>query len=208
MIRHLIILVSMFSFTAAVAASEPAICKQIRQRYNPGVPIRAEFDLSIYWSVREKTSKTRGTIMFAPGNRFRVEAGNDVYVSDGRTCWQYSKANNQVVIRNLSDLDPSTLPSRLLTTALSDYRFSETGRGGGGLITLTSAADTAANAVYRTVRIDVNGTDGAIVTLEATDRNGNIHTYRFKKTEFGKPADGAPFTFKVPTDANVIDHRN
>lgn len=192
--------------TVLTAATEPDVNTRIRQLYRPDASIRAEFDQSIYWSVREKTSKSRGTIICAPGNRFRVTMGNDTYVSDGTTCWQYSSANKQVVIRSLAQFDPSTLPSRLLATALSDYRFTETGRTGDA-VTLTSRPDSGVSAAYKGVKIDVKESDGTITLLETIDRNDNIHTYRFKKTVFGKPADAATFTFEAPTDANVIDYR-
>lgn len=196
----------LLSSTLFSAAQPPDVAARIRQHYRPDATFRSEFEQSIFWSVREKTSKNRGSIICAPGNRFRVTVGNDTYVSDGTTCWQYSSANKQLVIRSLAQFDPSTLPSRLLSTALSDFRFSETGRRG-GIITLTSHPDTSAGSPYRIVRIDAGETDGIIVLLETTDRNDNVQTYRFKKTEFTAPADAATFTFEAPTDANVIDYR-
>jgi outer membrane lipoprotein-sorting protein len=190
----------------AAAAETPDVVTRIREHYRPDASIQADFDLSIYWSVREKTSKNHGSIICAPGNRFRVVIGNDVYVSDGTTCRQFSSANNQLVIRSIAQFDPSTLPSRLLATALSDYRFNETGRGG-GIVTLSSRPDSSVSAAYRNVKIDVKEADGTIAVLETVDRNDNIQTYRFKKTVFGKPADAATFTFEAPTNANVIDYR-
>jgi outer membrane lipoprotein-sorting protein len=204
--RYAGVLVLLIGVAAAYAFTEPAVCKRIRQQYNPETALRAEFDLSIYWKVREKTSKSHGMFTCAPGNRFRVETGSETYVSDGSVCWQYSRTNNQVVIRPLSQFNPSTLPSRVLSTALDDYRFSEQGRTG-GLVTLIAQGDSVATTGYRSVKLDVRESDGTIETLEAIDGNGNIHTYRFKKTVFRKPADSATFTFEAPTDANVIDHR-
>jgi outer membrane lipoprotein-sorting protein len=40
-----------------------------------------------------------------------------------------------------------------------------------------------------------------------TDRNGNLFTYTFTKTLFGKKIPKEEFEFAIPTTARVIDMR-
>ena len=58
------------------------------------------------------------------------------------------------------------------------------------------------------VGVSAAGNTSAVLSLEVTDDNGNVQTYRFKKTLFGKPVSDKTFTFEAPANATVIDHRN
>jgi len=42
--------------------------------------------------VREKTDNMHGSVVLAPGDRFRADLGTTLWVSDGTTLWQYDKA--------------------------------------------------------------------------------------------------------------------
>ncbi|MFW6254101.1 MAG: LolA family protein, partial [Chitinivibrionales bacterium] len=73
--------------------------------------MQISFDLSIFWAVRERTEEKKGELYVSPGDKFRAEVGQTIWVSDGQTYWQYSKAANQVVIKDLLDVDLSMHPS-------------------------------------------------------------------------------------------------
>jgi outer membrane lipoprotein-sorting protein len=188
-------------------AAEPAVCAKLRQHYADTTPLQIDFEQSIYWNVREKTSKKRGTATLAPGNRFRVEIGNDSWICDGVTCSHYNKENNQVVMRNFSDLDITTQPSHLLTTLLTKYRFEEKKRSGKE-VTLAWHPDSSSSGEYTAITLTVTEATGTVTSLTFTDTNSNIHTYIFKKTVFGKPAPAATFEFEAPNNAYIIDNRH
>lgn len=204
--NHLLIITVLLLTAAKHASEEPEVCTLIRRKYAKTASVRAQFEQSIYWSVREKTSKNRGTIILAPGNRFRIEMANETYVGDGSVYWQYSRRNNQVVIRSFEELTPSTHPSHLLTAFFNDYRFSETGRSG-GQVKLSWMDDSTEVRNFRAITLTVKVPQGVVKSITATDNNMNVHTYRFTKTVFGKAMPSNTFTFQVPLHATVIDHR-
>jgi len=185
-------------------AASADIKQLILQKYSPKNSFSIDFDQSIYWSVREKTSKKSGTIVIAPVDKFRIELSDETYVSNGLICWQHSVKNRQVVIRSINDIDMSFHPSNLLASFLARYTFTEKQEGDA---TVLSATDTVADSDYRKVAITAMGKTGLVKKLVYTDKNDNVHTYIFKKTVFTiKPASSL-FEFEVPTDATVIDHR-
>ena len=200
-------IVLLFLIAAHLQAAEPAICKQLRRNYADTAHLQIDFEQSIYWSVREKTSKKRGSAQLAPGNKFRVSVGNDLWVCDGVVCTQYNKANNQVVLRNFSDMDITTRPSHLFTTLLTNYRFEEQNRNARE-VTLVWHPDSAASREYTALTLTVAPKSGTVTSLKFTDTNSNEHTYIFKKTVFGTALPAATFEFEAPKNAHIIDNRH
>jgi outer membrane lipoprotein-sorting protein len=205
---HLLLPILTLIFAAAqLHAAEPAICRLLRSNYADTAHLQIDFEQSIYWSVREKTSKKRGSATLAPGNKFRVVIGNDTWVCDGVVCSQYNKQSNQVVLRNFSDLDSTTRPFHLFTTLLTNYRFEEQSRTGRE-VTLVWHPDSASSSQYTALTLTVGLPNGVVQSLKFTDTNSNIHTYLFKKTVFGTKQPEATFEFEAPNNAHIIDNRH
>ena len=188
-------------------AEEPALCKKMRSMYNDSKTITTDLEQSIFWTVREKTTRKKGTLIIAPGNRFNVNLSDETLVSDGTIYWQYSKKNNQVVIRNITDLDISSLPATILSRFLNDYTFTEKEQKGKTTI-LEWIADNSKKSAHQNVSLMVSTKTGIVQSLSFSDENGNIHTYRFKHTVFNRSVPEKTFTFKVPADANIVDNRS
>jgi outer membrane lipoprotein-sorting protein len=189
----------------SAAAAEPGVMSLWRKNYSGAGAVSAVFDMVTYWSVREKEEKKAGELLIAPGERFRVTLGREVFVSDGKTYWQYNERNSQVVIRKHSDIDVSTLPSKMLSSFLSGRVFTE-GKRGGGTVEL-SWAGKGADDGYTAIVAIVDEKGGVIKVLKLTDANDNIHTYTFKKTTFDKPPKDDVFRFNPPRGVEVIDMR-
>lgn len=197
----------LFLSVRAAVSSEPAVCALIRKKYTSTAFIRTDFTQKIYWSVREKTSKKRGSLSLAPGNKFRVTLGNDTYVSNGNTVWHYNRNNGQVVIRNVSDINLASLPAHILTTFFANWTFSEKRRSGSSVV-LAGKADSISAENYRSLAVTADASDGTVSKLVITDNNNNIHTYILSKTSFGEKIADTTFEFEAPPDAHTIDKRN
>ncbi|MDR3012491.1 MAG: outer-membrane lipoprotein carrier protein LolA [Chitinispirillales bacterium] len=200
--------------SVSAQAQEPAIISEVRRNYGGSRAVSATFDLTIYWSVREREEKKNGELITAPGDRFRVTLGRDVFVSDGKTYWQYNERNSQVVVRNFSDIDPSTLPSALLSSFLSNRRFNEGVPIRNGTVEFNWTGDgAAAGDGYKRVSVvvatgRVHPQSGVIQTLTLVDANDNVHTYTFTRTEFDKPVRNDTFQFRAPRGVEVMDMRD
>ena len=191
---------------------------QVRKNYSGVNAITSTFDLTIYWDIREKEEKKSGELLIAPGNKFRVTLGKEAFISDGVTFWQYSEKNSQVIIRHFSDIDVSSLPSKFLSSFLSNRTFTEKQKGGGTVEVVwnsggsgnASAKANAAGAIddYTSITAIIEEKTGIIKTLKLTDKNDNIHTYTFKKTTFDKPPKNDIFQFKAPKGVDVQDMRD
>ncbi|GBU20541.1 hypothetical protein R80B4_00419 [Fibrobacteres bacterium R8-0-B4] len=200
--------------TAAAASKEPPAMAVLRKNYGGISAVTATFDLSIYWNVREKEEKKSGELLIAPGNKFKVTLGKEAFVSDGKTFWQYSEKNSQVIIRNFSDIDASTVPSKFLLSFLSNRAFAEKQRNGSVVELFWDGRGKGAGASppgvddYTSITAVVDEKAGTIKTLRLTDKSDNIHTYTFKKTAFDKPPKDDTFQFKPPKGVEALDMRD
>jgi outer membrane lipoprotein-sorting protein len=197
------------SAQAPAASKEPAAMALLRKNYGGASAVTAAFDLSIYWNIREKEEKKSGELLIAPGNKFRVTLGKEAFVSDGKTFWQYSEKNSQVIIRNFSDIDASTVPSKFLLSFLSNHSFAEKQRNGSTVELFWDGKGKGAGTDddYTAITTVADEKTGVIKTLKLTDKNDNIHTYTFKKTAFDKPPKDDTFQFKTPKGVEVLDMR-
>lgn len=187
-------------------SEEPAVMELVKKKYTPQKTIQALFDMKIYWSVREREEHKSGKLYLAPANRFRVELENEVLVSDGNVFWQFSRRNNQVIIKNLRSVDFSQLPSHLLSTYLTEYSYKEKERTSRETVLFWNA-DSASESFYTAIHVWVSTETGVVNKLQLTDKNENVHTYTFKKTVFGSKIPEKTFTFEVPDGIQVLDDR-
>jgi len=203
------------SAQSTAAAKEPPVMTLLRKNYSGTNAVTMSFDLSIYWNVREKEEKKSGELLIAPENKFKVTLGKEAFISDGKTFWQYSEKNSQVVIRKFSDIDESTIPSKFLLSFLSNHAFVEKQKNG-SVVELfwksdgkgAASSNSGIDDNYTSITAVVDEKAGVIKTLKLTDKSENIHTYTFKKTAFDKPPKDDVFQYKPSKGINVIDMRD
>ena len=196
-------LITVLFCATVLNADEPQIMNQVRENYSPNSTIHAQFDHSIYWAIREREEKKSGELFVAPGNNFKVTLGNDVFVGDGETYWQYSKRNSQVLIYNLSDIDISYQPSNMLSSYLTERSFTQIGEEEGLLVLQSTEEDQN----YQSIKAWVNKNNGTVSKLELIDNNENINTYTFHKKVFDKSIPSNTFRFNIPRNTDIQDMR-
>lgn len=193
------------AFSAGPDTASSPLLSLVRKQYNPNASVEAKVTLTIYWSVREKEEKKQGRLILAPGDRFHVTLGSETFVSNGSIVWDYNSAADQVVINRFADIDLSNSPSRLFAKYLLSCPFRELGRANGSA-ELSWKSDSS-QAPYPSIRVWVQVATGTITKCEMTDRNGNLFTYTFTGTVFGKNASKETFDFVIPKSARVVDSR-
>jgi outer membrane lipoprotein-sorting protein len=201
------VILILLSLATVYSASLP-ILDQIRAKYTAKTTVDADFNVSIYWKVREKTETKSGHLCFAPGDKFKAELDNTTWVSNGQTFWQYSSANNQVIIKNLIDVDLSSHPSQILSTYLTKYTYKIKEENEKQAVLIWTADSAAAKNFYQSITLWAEKADASVTKLVVIDRQGNESTYQFKKVKFGIAIPPNTFEFEVPKDASILDTRN
>ncbi len=186
-----------------------ALLDRVKATYSGAAPLSVSFEVRIAWKVREKTETKRGSIVLAPGDRFRIELGSGVWVSDGTTLWQYDKILNQVVVKPLSSADEAMLPAHAIVRYCTDYSL-VAGHATGPVETFEWKADSASarqGGQVSFVRLSADRKAAVIKRLLVIDRMGNESDYTFTKTVVGRPAPHGAFEFEPPKGARVLDQR-
>jgi outer membrane lipoprotein-sorting protein len=194
---------SVYADTSTVSPS--ALLSLLRKNYGPESSLSTKFTLTIYWNVREKEEKSKGRIVLAPGDRFRITLDKEVFVSDGETFRHYTAGANQVIVKNLADVDRSGLPSQIFARYIAAYPFREVGRKK-GLARFVWKRDSGETR-YREIGVDVQAKDGRITRCVLTDNNSNVFTYTFSSTVFGEKFAKERFAFNAPKSARIVDMR-
>jgi outer membrane lipoprotein-sorting protein len=190
-------------------AQEPAIMKTVRSLYNAKTSLETKFDLHIFWKVREKEETKSGRIFVAPGDKFRVELGRTVWVSNGTTYWQSEKDDGvQVTVKRLADVNVGMLPSHVLSTYVGDYSYRLKEEKGGKAVVEWSADSGAGQPEVARIRLSIEKKSGKITTLFVVDKSGNESTYTFTKTKFPAKVPDTAFEFTPPQGASILDMRN
>lgn len=204
---------SLFPYVVMLAVLTPAfgqehaIVTALKEKYSGKTTLELEFDLEIFWAVREKTEKKRGRLCLAPGDRFRIEVGSTAWVSDGHTYWQYGKQTSQVVIKDLLDVDLSMHPSQIIASHL-DHTYSVDSENEKQIVLSWTRPEDGPRTQYRKVTLWVDRKKVVVSKLQVIDESGNQSTYAFTKVEFGgRPANGM-FVFETPKGATVLDARD
>ena len=196
-----------FSFAQVDATARPeSVLSLIRKNYSPESSLSTQFALTIFWNVRERQEKTKGNICLATGNRFRVQADGESWVSNGQTFWNYSPGSQQVVIKRLADVDQSSLPSQIFNRYLIEFHF-RAKEDRDGIVELSWNNDTASGP-YTSILLRTHGQTGLIDRCVMTDHNGNTFTYVFSGTQFGRNFSKETFEFAIPKSAHIVDMRN
>ena len=181
---------------------------RIKQNYSGATTLSAAVDIRIVWKVREKTDNMRGSIVLAPGDKFRVDLGTTLWVSDGTTLWQYDKALSQVIIAALSN-SSAMIPSRMVADYCTKYPLTapKTKQGYDVLEWKTDSTSGPASGGVSYVRITAFGRRAVVRELFIIDSHGNETTYAFKSTTWNGKIPKNTFAFEVPKGARVIDKR-
>jgi outer membrane lipoprotein-sorting protein len=162
-----------------------------------------KFELSTYWSVREKTDEKTGSLIVAPDNKFNVTLGDETYISNGDTLWSYNKKASQVTIQNVKKMDLSSLPSGILSQFLHKYTFVP--RVVNSSTVYEWAAENGTKSRFTNLKLWANNKN-IITKIESTDNDSNVNTYIFSSIVFNQKVSSKMFAFQIPKNVQVLDN--
>ena len=137
----------------------------------------------------KKVTKPKTGTLYVQGNKYRLEQGDVVVISDGATTWNYNREENSV---NISKVDPKNegITPKLLFTNFYEKDFkSESPKA--GQIVLEPLDKTKA---FSKINLALNSADGLIKTATIEDKGGKklvitVNDIKknptFKDVEFG-----------------------
>jgi outer membrane lipoprotein carrier protein len=174
------------------------ILDRVRQVYEGYRTLEADFSLSIEVPGQPKETQ-KGTIAQA-GEKFRLDMGDQVIVSDTKSTWVYLKKNNEVQINNADAnsggdfLTPKELLKRYQKGDFL-YAVSDKVTEGGRVLTQIEFKPKDKKSEYSKLRVSIDEKTNSIQSLKAFGKDGSRYTFLLTRTAANKKFAADKFTF-------------
>lgn len=188
-------------------ATGDALLARLQTRYRSLSGLRAQFTQTM--QAEGAAAQTFSGTLTAQGNRYRVEAGPQVFVTDGRTTWMYDRRRNQVVVNRYVANQTAFSPTTFFGSAGQRFRVTNvrsTGSGAAQVHTLT-LAPRSQSEMFQTVTLTMRNADNTVSRVEMQDANGTAMTYELRNLQLNPRIPASTFTFASPRGAEVVDLR-
>ena len=214
MYRKFFWLISFFlmnvSFIRAQQMEARDVIKKTQDKYKKIKSLIISFDYHFKWKLTAKNQSLQGKLYFKKENNIRYELGPQLNITDGTTVWQYSEANNQVVVDNLKKNSKSLfMPKYFLFEYLDKF------------VAEVINTETVNNRVVYVLKMNPRDKDDFVQSMkvwipqdswltekvEYVDLEGNTVSYEFTHIEMDAFIDAKLFSFKAESGVDVIDLR-
>jgi outer membrane lipoprotein carrier protein len=205
----LILALLMMLSTSLLAIDAAEVIKKAKQTYEATPAFSAEFAQQFKWKLAGDSQEQQGKIWMKSGDKFKIETPDQTIVSDGKTIWTYSRANNQVIIDNMKSSSENQLPNDIFLKYTQEYRpvsMSEEMVDAIPCYTVLLVPKTE-NAFIREMKVWVDKKQWLTVKIQHVDINENTTTYLLSNITIDKTLPDDTFNFKKSTGVEEVDMR-
>jgi len=164
-----------------------------------------------FTSTNGAMPKVAGSVKAKKGNKFVLDLGDRVLVSNGAAVWNYSKAQNSVVVSNFEDKGQISI-EKVFFTFLKSYKasavLSEQTSKGQKLTTLRLIPPTSESMIngVKSLELGLSPKTLEVLRISITDANSTQKWEVSSMKIDGKMPDST-FVFSPPNGAKVVDMR-
>jgi outer membrane lipoprotein carrier protein len=204
-LKYLLIIFAISISGIANSQDAQEIIRKVQSKYDKINDAKATFSQSI--SGSGKANNSSGTIYIKKGNQYRIEAGGQIVITDGKTSWSYSPRKKQVVIDNYKDDVNTFSPNKFLFNYPENfYSDLEAEEKLSGKDTYVIKLTPRNKGSVKSAKIWIDKDESVIrkiqiVTTESTS------VYTLKDISFDAGVSGSLFSFNPPSGVEVIDLR-
>jgi outer membrane lipoprotein carrier protein len=186
--------------------STDELIKQVQQRYNAARTLSVEFieEYSMQGHARQPEA---GTLTLRKQGKMRWDysrPAGKLFVSDGKSVYLYTAADNRVEKVPLKDTEDMRAPLAFLLGRLDmkkEFRDFATRPGEGG--TWLDASAKTDNLPYGKVQMLIMA-NGSIQELKVVGRDESELNFRFKEERLNPAVPDSLFRFVVPPGAEIV----
>ncbi|MBN2012338.1 outer membrane lipoprotein chaperone LolA [candidate division KSB1 bacterium] len=192
-----------------VAIDADEVIKRAKKKYEESTSLAAAFTQQFKWKLAGESQEIQGKIWLKDGDKFKIETADQTIVSDGKTIWTYSRANNQVIIDNLKNNADNMLPNDIFVKYAEDYRPSQLSEEtvlGNDCYAILLLPKTQ-NAFIREMKVWVDKKDWITRKIQHTDINENMTSYTLSEIEIDPALPDNLFRFPKQQGVQEIDMR-
>lgn len=196
---------------ASTAMSQDAekILEQLQKKYDSIRDASVSFTQNVRFGVMKSEQTFSGTLTMKKGNKYRIEMEDQTIVTDGKSVWSYTKANNQVLIDKYKEDPKSFSPDKVLTNVPKNYIATILGKekvgSQGTSILKLIPKDTKSNLKWMKVWVDQD--EWLMRKVQVLDVSDNLTTYAMSDIKLNTSIADSRFQFTPAKGVEVIDLR-
>jgi outer membrane lipoprotein carrier protein len=195
---------------AAANSSLDSLLSGVEHRYNQARTLSVDFTETYSVAGRNHRPESGRLVLRKPG-RMRwtySDPAGKLFVSDGKTVYLYTAADNRVERSTLKSSDDLRAPMAFLLGRLNlknDFRGFETNPAPNGTYLIAEAKSD--RLPYGKIRMLI-GTDLQIQELTIDGRDGSVLGFVFRNEKLNPPVPDTTFHFTIPAGAELVDAIN
>ncbi len=151
----------------------------------------------------------KGTLI-SQGDKYYMDAGEHVFISDGETVWTYMTEIDEVHVNLVENTEGGLTPTSILQSFEEDFRskFIRQESYLGRQVNLIDLVPTTPQAFHK-YRVALDAETAMIVYTTAFDRQGGTYTYTLNDLQANPSIPASQFTFNIDDypGVEVIDLR-
>ncbi len=205
-IKNYFLIVFSFVFCAANAQDAQEIIKKVQTKYENISDAKATFTQTSKGNGG-KANSSSGVIYIKKTNKYRIEAGGQVIITDGKTSWAYSPRKKQVVVDNYKDDGNTFSPNKFLFNYPENFYSDLEGEENlGGVDCYVIKLTPRSGGSVKSAKIWIDKNEDMIRKINIiTPESSN--TYTLKDISLDAGLSSSEFSFSPPSDVEVIDLR-
>ncbi|TVQ12352.1 MAG: hypothetical protein EA361_11155 [Bacteroidetes bacterium] len=169
-----------------------------------------EFSYIMENTQMDITERMSGKI-YSKGDKYRMVLGDNVFISDGKTVWNYIDDLYEIHINSIENTEGGLTPTALIEDFENEYRgkFIRQESHKGKLVDIIDLVPLAPQSFFK-YRLALDARDHSIVYTIAYDRHGGTYTYNIDSLKPAKDIPNSMFVFNrsdYPENVDVIDLR-
>jgi outer membrane lipoprotein carrier protein len=149
-------------------------------------------------------------ILYSKGDKYRMQVGSNLFISDGETIWSYMEDIDEVHINLVENTELALTPTSLLEEFDTQYRstFIRQEQHSGRLVDIIDLIPNNSQVFFK-YRIAIDSGTKMMAYAIAYDRHGGTYTYTIDSYETNPSIPNATFSFSPANfpGIEVIDLR-
>jgi chaperone LolA len=200
---------------AAPAAREAAPPKEAAEALRKSIAYHREardlalkFSASVYNAALDNRDEYAGRLLLKGADKFRLEIPGGVYVSDGKTYWEYHAKTGQAIRRDAADREGAPSPGEVLLRFLESDPLSAAPVRDHGKEWIGLRLDPArAMKNLDSLAVLLDKSTYALHQVSSRDVSGNEARYTVVSVKRNSGLRDREFAFEPPKGVEVVDMR-
>ncbi len=171
------------------------LMKQAREKLKSYNTLKVDFSYVMENANQDIYEKMEG-ILYSQGESYRMQVGDNLFISDGVNVWAYMEEIDEVHITLAEDTDGALTPTSLLEEFESQFRatFIRQEQHAGKLVDIIDLIPNDPHTFFK-YRIAIDARTKMPAYATAYDRHGGTYTYSINKYEPNISIPSGTFAF-------------